>query len=83
MLTVGWYVRFWWQVEEMHSNCTAKQIESVLAFTLAVTDETFVSDVSLTTTPGIVSGSTSSIITSELYGHDHYYVSLWGVQWNI
>lgn len=55
MLTVGWYSRFWWQLEERHSNCTAEQIESLLAFSLAVTDETFLSDLNLTTTPGIVS----------------------------
>ena len=55
IMTIGWYERFWWTEDEFESNCTAKQRESVLAFTLAATDETFISDVNATTTPGIVS----------------------------
>ena len=54
-MTIGWYEQFWWMEDEFGSNCTAAQRESVLAFTLAVTDETFISDVNATATPGIVS----------------------------
>lgn len=57
LLTIGWYNRFWWKVEQAGLNCTADQRESVLSSSLAVTDEVFLdaaNDVNLTTTAGIV-----------------------------
>ncbi len=56
-LTIGWYDRFWWKVDQPGLSCTADQRESVLLSTLAVTDEFFIDEtsyVNLTTTPGIV-----------------------------
>ncbi len=73
LLTIGWYSRFWWRVEQPGLSCTAAQRERVLPSTLAVTDEIFldaVNDVNLTTTPGIVGQSIVIILLSLSY----YYI---------
>lgn len=59
LITLGWNSRFWWEVEQPNLTCTAEERESVLPYTLAVSDEFFIQegsrDINNTITPGIVS----------------------------
>ena len=57
LLTIGWYPRFWWAVQEPNLNCTAKQREEVLRSTLTVTSFFLLDERDPNvnhTTPGIV-----------------------------
>ena len=57
LLTVAWYARNWWLVEEQNISCTAEQRESVLPTSLAFIHFDFLQDLNLTTDTGIVSSS--------------------------
>lgn len=61
--------------DEFGSNCTIAQRETVLAFTLAVTDETFISDVNATITPGIVSHNKVDIMVSTIISY--FFLDWW------
>ena len=57
LLTIGWYTRLWWTVEQPGVNCTVKQMEMVLNNSIAVSDEVFLDeeeDATIPTTPGRV-----------------------------
>ena len=58
IMTPGRSRKFWWRQEIPGLNCTADQRESVLPFSLSVTENYFLDedkDANITTTSGIVS----------------------------
>ena len=58
LLTIGWYRRQWWRIEDVGLTCTAADRESVLPLSLAFLNFHFLNEkanANLTTDTGIVS----------------------------
>ena len=54
-LTYAWYDDGWWEEEDEEDGCTSVQRQSVLPYTLAATQDEFLSNFSATTDTGFVS----------------------------
>ena len=67
LLTIAWYARNWWLVEEQNISCTAEQRESVLPTSLGFLHFDFLQDLNLTTDTGIVSSSLHALLHSTLH----------------